>query len=186
MPAAVPVTQALLLDPSLGPEPRPLCSSTPSPPHTSNPAVPSLEPLLGRRHLRSSHGHRVLHPRWSRVEQRSSARRSFAGAGVCSFPGGRRPPSPGAVPPPRRSALRPSPSRPPARASPARAAAQRPDPPPPPSSAATTIITSPAAPLTLTLPTAAQPPSASPPLAESAVAPPPMWAGLRTGEAFHW
>lgn len=116
------------------------------------------------------------------MEQQSPARRSFAGAGDCSFPGGRRPPPPGAAAPSpvERPATVPLP---PARASPARAAAQRPDPPPPPSSAATTIITSPAAPLTLTLPTAAHPPSASPALAESAGAPPPQRAGLRAGEA---
>ncbi|KAF6104167.1 hypothetical protein HJG60_011185 [Phyllostomus discolor] len=57
-----------------------------------------------------------------------------------------------------------SPRPPPTLQNPARATAQRPAPPPPPSSSATIIITSPAAPLTLTLPKATKPPSALPPL----------------------
>lgn len=102
--------------PSPVPEPRPLRSPTLSPPHTSNPAVPSSEPLLRRRRRRSSRCHRVLHPRWSRVERRSPARRSREPGSAASRVDDARP-LPGAAPPPRRSALRPSPAPP--RASPA-------------------------------------------------------------------
>lgn len=116
----------------------------------------------------------------------SEARRGARGSRGLQPPG-RTTPAPS-----RRSAPSPAqrpatvPRPPPPRASPASAAAQRPEPPPPPSSAATTIITSPAAPLTLTLPTAAQPLSAPPPLAEAETAPPPMGAGLKVDAAGHW
>ena len=92
------------------------------------------------------------------MEQPSQPRRSREPGSAAPQADG----APHARPLPDGVAPRPSPTL----QNPARAAAQRPAPPPPPFSSATTIITSPAAPLTLTLPTAAQPPSAPPPLAE--------------------
>lgn len=185
LPAAGPVAQTLPLDPQPGPRAPapPLAHSKPSSHLQSRcpllRAAPPSPPPPPQQPLPPSPP--------SPLEPRGTAKpgAALAGAGVCSLPGGRRPP------PPRRSA--PSPAqrpatvpRPPEPALPASAAAQRPEPPPPPSSAATTIITSPAAPLTLTLPTAAQPLSAPPPLAEPERAPPPWRAGLRAVGALHW